>query len=353
MDADTPQSFLVSTRGELVELQFEADGTLLSSEVRAELPQMAWAMAAHPDQHSLYLSFRHGPADSKGQTGQLVHYSRSEEGSLRRTSEIPTYGNSPCHIALAPRDPYLSVTNFRGPEGMDPGNVSIYRLAQDGRPDEVRTLSFEGSGPHERQNGPHPHSGLFADGPLRLYLADYGTDSIWQLDPTTLFQESSTPAPRRHPLPPGTGPRIIADFQNGHALFITTELGKELLWLQPDLDLSLETVSRGSLRVPPAMTNPADVCVSPDYRHVYATNRGSDTLHGFAIDESSTQLQPIDPLPSGGENPRWMAISRNGSLLAVSHPGSNQLRIFRRDSHSGTLQITEPPLSGAGPVIAL
>jgi 6-phosphogluconolactonase (cycloisomerase 2 family) len=81
----------------------------------------------------------------------------------------------------------------------------------------------------------------------------------------------------------------------------------------------------------------AEIGISADGRFVYASNRGSDTIAVFMVDEGTGRLTPVQWAPSGGRTPRFFALDLNGRFLFVANEDDDTIQRFRVDPASGQL----------------
>ena len=94
------------------------------------------------------------------------------------------------------------------------------------------------------------------------------------------------------------------------------------------------------------VSHTADLCLTPDGRFLYGTNRGHDSIAIFAVDAESGILTPNEIQPSGGPVPQHLTLSADGKLLFVANTQSNKISAFHIDDRSGKLELgseTEVP----------
>ena len=232
----------------------------------------------------------------------------------------PTGGNDPCHVALSPDGRWLVVANFMS------GSVCAYGVNGDGLLDEqCQFFQYTGhSGDPQRQAGPHPHSTTFRGGDV--YVPDLGLDliHIFTYNPEHGLAEQ-TPYHTR----PGSGPRYC-------------EFGNDHLYCVNELDSTIDTLNRGDgsdsslclistvSTLPTGFTGHSiggTMRVAPDGRHVYASNRGHDSIAVFDVTADGT-LTRQGIVPSGGQTPRDFTITPDGRFLVVAHQDSDNLVSF-------------------------
>jgi 6-phosphogluconolactonase len=80
----------------------------------------------------------------------------------------------------------------------------------------------------------------------------------------------------------------------------------------------------------------ADLHLTPDGRHLYASERRSSTLASFAVDPTSGMLTPIATVATERE-PRGFAISPDGRQLVAVGQASHRLSRYAIDGASGAL----------------
>jgi 6-phosphogluconolactonase len=83
----------------------------------------------------------------------------------------------------------------------------------------------------------------------------------------------------------------------------------------------------------------ADVHVHPSGRYLYVSNRGHDSIAGFAIDEEG-RMEAIGHESTGGEWPRHFTIDASGRLLLAANQNTNSIVAFSVDEATGALRPT-------------
>ncbi len=92
----------------------------------------------------------------------------------------------------------------------------------------------------------------------------------------------------------------------------------------------------------------ADLHVTPDGRFLYASERTSSTLAGFAIDTTTGALTPIGSVPTERQ-PRGFAIDSGGAFLLAVGQLSHGLTSYRIDSSTGRLDRLKSYSMGENP----
>ena len=92
----------------------------------------------------------------------------------------------------------------------------------------------------------------------------------------------------------------------------------------------------------------ADIEITADGRFVYASNRGHNSVAGFAVDLDAGTLTSIGQAATG-DTPRSFNLSPDGTLLVAAGQTSHDLHSYRRDSDSGKLTRESQLPTGKGP----
>jgi 6-phosphogluconolactonase len=92
----------------------------------------------------------------------------------------------------------------------------------------------------------------------------------------------------------------------------------------------------------------AEILVHPSGDFVYGSNRGHNTIAGFAIDQATGLLNPIGWTPTQGEIPRGFTIDPSGALMLVGNQNSDNVVPFQISQSSGRLiptgAVTQTPV---------
>lgn len=269
-------------------------------------------------------------------------------GRLTPVNTQPTHGAAPCHIALSPQEEYALTANYLG------ANITLFPLDAQGRLQPGSTIDFTGCGPDpERQEQPHLHCITFTPDSRLLLANDLGTDRIHCFP--LCGQQSDGAHPLLDPseafdvvLPAGTGPRHLDFAPDGRHAYLLGELSGEVHVLAYDAGklTLIQTLLADSLQA----RGSADIHVSPDGRHLYASNRlRDDGLAIFRIDSVDGTLAKVGYCPTG-PHPRNFVITPDGRFLLVACRDSNEIRLLARDSLSGLLTDTGKRIETLRPV---
>jgi 6-phosphogluconolactonase len=273
-------------------------------------------LAAHPTAPVLYaVSETTGPDG-----GAVVALALGADGEPAEIDRVPSHGGAPCHVSVDADGSHVYVANYVT------GDVAAHRLLPDGTfGDLLAVHHHEGSGPTARQEGPHAHCIVPGPDGRRVYAADLGTDRVYRYVHTGdgFDLEGVTD------LPPGSGPRHVVFHPDGTTAFVLCELDSTINAFDVD-DGNLTPIA--SVPTLPAgfdgASIAAEVRVHPDGRHVYASNRGHDSIAVLAWDAEQRRLDALAHVPSGGRTPRNFVLHPDGEHLIVAHQDSDSIVTF-------------------------
>jgi len=133
------------------------------------------------------------------------------------------------------------------------------------------------------------------------------------------------------------GPRHIAFHPTRNLAFTSNETGSSITAYRYETETGLKLV-RTLSTLPADFTSPnttADVKVHPNGKFVWVSNRGHDSLAGFAIDDAGN-LTAIGQTPTE-QTPRSFEIEPEGRYLFGAGEGSGKLAVFKVDPETGKL----------------
>ena len=264
-------------------------------------------------------------------------------GELRLLGRTGSGGGGATHLALDRASGVLFVANFGG------GQVAAVPVDRAGGLSPLTSLqATAGTGPHRRQQGPHPH-GVTLDPSRRFLLApDMGADRIFIFRYDAAATALSVSDPAFASLPSGSGPRLLVFGRDGRFAYLLTELSAEVFTFAWDSDLArLTRIGQTALDAPGAdgARSAAAIIISEDGRFLYVSNRATSAIHVLAIDQATGDLAHIQQLASGGTMPWSCEIAPSGRWLVVANQGSDMLTVFAVDRASGRLAPTDASLA--------
>jgi len=262
----------------------------------------------------------------------------SATGNLRLLNQQPSLGADPCHLTVDRKRKSLLVANYTG------GNVAVLPIQRDGSLGPATDLEqHEGSSTKEQQKGPHAHCIILDRSERHALAADLGIDKvmIYRFDQTT-----GKLSPGKQPwvaLQPGAGPRHLTLHPSGKYAYVINELDSTLTAFKYDgVNGTLSPVDTVST-LPANFSGSsfcADVHVSSSGKFLYGSNRGHDSIVGFAIDQRTGKLLQLEHVSTEGKWPRNFTIDPTGRFLLVANQRTDNVVTFRIDAQTGGLKPT-------------
>ncbi|MBQ1933558.1 MAG: beta-propeller fold lactonase family protein [Clostridia bacterium] len=126
-------------------------------------------------------------------------------------------------------------------------------------------------------------------------------------------------------------PRHVVFNKDESLLYVITELSNEVLvYEMPEKKLrqSISTLPAGF----EGKSHCSAICLSPDEKTVYGANRYSESLVFFGVDENGMLYEKLR-LPTDGEKPRHMELTRDGKNLIVCYQTSGEVCIMPLDDN--------------------
>jgi 6-phosphogluconolactonase len=153
--------------------------------------------------------------------------------------------------------------------------------------------------------------------------------------------------------PAGDGARHIDFDPTGHHAYVVNENASTVSVFSFDTTSgALTSIQPAVSTLPPGFAGQntgAEIQVTPDGKHVLASNRGDDSIAVFTIDSTKGTLTRTGRTPTGGKTPRHFQIDRTGRFLFVGNQGSGTVVVMTLDATTGVPTAVGTPLSVAGP----
>lgn len=273
----------------------------------------------------IYVVNETGPNDDPESADLHSYAFDRERGQTRYLNKQPSHGFAPCYISVNRTNNVLLAVNYMG-------GAASYPLLKDGTIGEVSTsISFNGSGPHSRQEASHPHSIIFSRSQNFAYIADLGTDQIHFLEINS--ETAKMTEVNSFSVQPGSGPRHMALHPTRDVLYILNELSNTinvLLLENEEPSKAIQTISTLPGGFSGENTS-ADIHITADGRFLYSSNRGDNSLAIFSIDKETGNLSVVGHEPTRGEIPRNFLIT-NSNLLVANQNSDNVVEFRIKDT---------------------
>lgn len=345
-----------SSRGIYAARFDSAEGTLTEPFLAGEAKNPTFQALA-PNGRCLYSvgEFPAGPADPRSVGGVLAFAIDPASGKLKLLNERATGGGLTTHVAVDATGRMIAVANYAA------GYVAALPIWPDGLLGPRSAFEdHRGRAPlgpnRERQQQAHAHSVIFSPDNRHLYSCDLGLDRIfcYRADPA-----NATLAPNDPPMfdaPPGSGPRHAAFSSDGRFLYVCCEMGGIVCVYACESGRGTLALKQTISTLPPdfaskhVVNTVGEVCVHPNGRFVYVSNRGDQSLAVYARDPVQGSLSLVEIVPCGGEHPRNFELSPDGRWLLCANRDTNNVVIFRINPATGRLTDTGRQVSISMPV---
>jgi 6-phosphogluconolactonase len=262
-----------------------------------------------------------------------------KSGNLSFLNQQPSLGGSPCHLIVDKTSRFVLVANYSG------GNVSVLPIKADGSLGVATDMvQHHGSGVNkERQEGPHAHCIELDSTNRYAFAVDLGLDKvlIYKFDAKNgKLAANNVPFVQ---MSPGDGPRHLTFHPGGKYAYVINELTNTIT----AFTYNQATVSFKRTQTVPTlppdfsgMNTTAEIAVTPSGKFLYGSNRGHDSIAGFAIDQSTGKLTFIEHVPTQGKAPRNFTIDPTGTFLLAANQESDSIVSFRINPMTGRLEST-------------
>lgn len=300
-----------------------------------------------PDKKILYAVNRQGidTATNKGSvTSFRIHHAT---GKLSEITSISSFGNSPCHVSVSRDGNYVFASHYRD------GALTILSSGKKGQLIGLSDSVFlRGSSINkQRQESAHAHFTQFIPELNFLVTADLGSDKLWIH--SFRYGKISKPAYAAIETTPGSGPRHFEFYPRKNWIYVAEELSSTVsqYYFHPD-KLTISHLQRIST-LPDSFSGSnsvADIHFSPDFKFLYVSNRGHNSLAIYRVDATTGKLNLIGHQPTLGKTPRNFYMDTRGEFVLVANQDTDEIVMFRRDKETGILHETSVRLQVPSPV---
>jgi 6-phosphogluconolactonase len=323
-------------------------GTLSAPEPVNEAAHQLF-LAAHPSNRFLYSVGE--TVDSAGARKGFVSAFAVAPGSgkLEMLNQLPSAGGEPCHLIVDKSGRNVLVANYGG------GSVEVRPVGKDGRLGEpTSVVQHRDSDPNSTRK-PHAHSVNLDASQRFAFVADLGLDKVFVYRFDAAKGKLTPNDPPAVTVAEGSGPRHFALHPGGRFAWVINEKANTVIAFALDADAGVLKVIQTISTLPDGYadkTYTAELKVHPSGRFLYGSNRGHDSIAGFAIDPATGTLTAIGRTPAGGKWPRNFEMDPTGNYLLSVNKNSDNIVVFRIDPDSGALTPTGVTAQVPGPSCA-
>jgi 6-phosphogluconolactonase len=298
-----------------------ADGALTPVETvpvpGVQRPGGATPIAIRPDRGVLYI----------GQRGQPLAVAAfriaADSGRLSLIGSDPLAGNM-AYLATDRAGRFLLAASFAD------DRITVNAIAPDGRVGPlVQSLATP----------PKPHA-ILTDAANRHAIAtSLGGDRLLRFRFDAAAGTLMPLSPADVPVRDGAGPRHLAFHPAGRVLYVLNELDGSIDVFDYDAAGGGLTPKQTASMLPSGFKgrpSAAELRLTADGRWLYASERTSSTLAGFAVSASHGTLTAIGHFPTAAQ-PRSFAIDPAGRVLVAAGQRSGRIAVHAIDAAAGRL----------------
>ena len=302
------------------------------------LPGMPAPLAADPRRRRLYAGRR-----LAGAYGLTAFRIAPDNGALTRLNDIPLPGD-PVHISADRTGRWLLSAHYYQ------ARVGVHPIGDDGALDSEPTEWREtGIGAHYIQTDP---SNRYALVPHIAAGRQTGANAIFQFHFDAAAGRLTPNSPDRAVPPRAEGPRHLCFHPTMDVVYTANEQGSSVTAYRFDPGAGVLAPRQTVTTLPPDYAGPntcAQIRITPDGRHLYAPNRGHNSIAAFAVSPADGRLTPLGQTPTEPV-PRAFAIDPSGQFLYAAGLQSGTLAAYRIAPDTGRLQPLAVTPIGAAPM---
>lgn len=324
-----PRVYVGSGDGNIRLFAFDATTGALSLEDTFPAGENPSFLAFDPERRYLYA------VDESTSQVQAFSVGRPA-GKLSALGAVGSGGGGPAHVSVDRAGKYVLVANYGG------GTIGVFPRQADGRlGTATATRSFGGNAQtHQIVTDP---TNTFA------LVPNKGNDavSVFRLSTNGTLTDVSLAG-----FPAGDGARHLDFDAAGKHVYVVDELGSTVTVMSMDPAAgtlaSVQTISTLEPDFAGANTG-AEIQLTPDGKHVLASNRGDESLAVFDVSAADGKLTRTARVPTGGKTPRHFSIDETGRFLFVGNQGSGNVMVMKMDAATGLPSPLGSPIAVPSP----
>ncbi|HGJ5873043.1 MAG TPA: 6-phosphogluconolactonase [Arsenophonus apicola] len=288
------------------------------------LPGEVQPMQISPEGRHLYVGIRPDFA--------IITYLISAEGKLSQQA-ITAIPATPTHIEIDKLGRWLFIPSYHQ------GNLMVLPIDQQGSAQPVIQVVGDLK---------HPHASGVSFDNARLFVPCLGEDHI-RIYTIANNGHLTEQVAGRIATNQGAGPRHLAFAPNQNAFYCLNEL-----------DATINVYSafapfqqKQNCDILPASSKckpwAADIHITPDGRHLYASERSASIIRHFQVTADGLTLSPMAVYATESQ-PRGFNIDQTGHFLLAVGQKSDHIAVYKIDGVTGGLQALERYPVGKGPM---
>ncbi|CAG5070578.1 6-phosphogluconolactonase [Dyadobacter sp. CECT 9623] len=283
-----------------------------------------------------------------GGNNKIDAYAIGGDKKLTYLNSQSSEGANPCHVAVHPSGKMVLAANYTG------GSFSAYPATADGKLGAPSyTEQYTGTGPNEkRQEKAHAHFATASPDGKYVYVTDLGSDKVMNYVVDSKANKLiPNPAQPFFSGKPGAGPRHLIIHPSGKSLFLLNELEASLTACTIDKK-GVITAGKTYPTIPTDFSGAntsAAIHLHPNGKFVYVSNRGHNSITGFAI-KADGDLEMIDQQTKSIATPRDFNIDPSGKIMIVANQSTDNLVVYDIDQATGKFTFKHESIAVKSPI---
>lgn len=295
-----------------------------------ETPGGSLPLAISPDKKFLFVALRNEPY-------ALVTYAiDAGSGKLALVGRGPL-ADSMCSIATDCDGRYILAASYGG------SKITLSLLGADGVIGETTQIVA---------TQPNAHCVIVDPGNRFVLNSSLGGDVVHMHTFDAAAGRLAPNNPATIAVAPKGGPRHLVIAPDRRTVYLINELDGAIYVFPYDAATGvLRKETQVASVLPPGFAEKpwaGDIHLTPDGRFLYASERTSSTLVGFAVDKVSGALAPIASWPTE-KQPRGFAIDPSGKFLLAAGQLSDKVTVHAIDQNNGALKKLNAYPAGKNP----
>lgn len=306
-------------------------------------------LALAPDRRCLLATNEVDAYDGEQGGGIQSYRVDGTTGDLTLLNGAPTHGEHPAHVSFDATGRWAFAANYSG------GSLVMIPVLADGRlGDPTQFIQHSGSSVNtERQDAPHVHSVTVGPGNRVIYVADLGIDQVvgYRLEGDRGSLDTDAPIVTRAER--GAGPRHMTFDPSGRYAYVANELNNSVVVYEVVAATGALNALQSLSTLPDDFSGEntvAEIRFDAAGRYLFVSNRGHDSLAGFAVNPDSGLLTPNGWTQEGIRWPRHFSFDASGDYVLTANQKGHNVVVFRYDVSTGTLTPTGESVEVSEPV---
>ncbi|MGP1956279.1 MAG: 6-phosphogluconolactonase [Arsenophonus sp. NC-PE1-MAG3] len=262
----------------------------------------------------------------------IITYLISPEGKIKQQAITAIPGN-PTHIEIDKLGRWLFISSYHQ------GNLMVLPIDQRGVAQSAIQVIYDLK---------HPHSSGVNFDNSRLFVPCLGEDHIriYAINNNGYLTEHIA---QRIKTNKGAGPRHLTFLPNQNVFYCLNELDATI-----NVYSAFEPYKQmQNCNILPAVSEckpwAADIHITPNGRHLYASERSSSIIRHFKVTAEGLKLLPMMSYKTETQ-PRGFDIDQSGNFLLAAGQKSNYIVVYKINAVTGALQTLDRYAVNTGPI---